>query len=308
MPKGNEAKVELGLLRVFDALVAEGSVTRASRRLRLSQPAVSKALNRLRRSFSDPLFVRTGQGLVPTERARALQVPVKRLLADAESLWAAKEAYDPSRDSGCFFIACSDAETMMLPLVHQALAAEAPRATLAVRPLPGDTVKALESFTLDACVRPDIAPVQAVRRRMLYRKRFRCMLRKGHPALAGGPLTLDAYARAAHVFVSIGEPGGRSVVTEALAARRVERHIAVTVPSFFEAAVLVSQTDLVCTAPASFAEATARVLPVQLEPPPVEIPEIEICLLWHEARDAEPRQRWLREVLLRAGKRFHGTS
>jgi len=302
MPKGNEAKVELGLLKVFDALVAEGSVTRASRRLRLSQPAVSKALNRLRRSFSDPLFVRTGQGLVPTERARSLQVPVKRLLADAESLWAAKEAYDPSRETGCFFMACSDAEMMMLPLVHQALAAEAPRATLAVRPLPLDTVKALETFALDVCIRPDIAPVQAVRRRLLYRKRFRCMLRQGHPALASGPLTLDAYARAPHVFVSIGEPGGRSVVTEALAARRVERHIAVTVPSFFEAAVLVSQTDLLCTAPSSFAEAMAQKLPLRLEPPPVEIPEIEICLLWHEARDAEPRQRWFREVLLASSR------
>lgn len=302
MPKGNEAKVELGLLRVFDALVAEGSVTRASRRLRLSQPAVSKALNRLRRSFSDPLFVRTGQGLVPTARARSLQAPVQRLLADAESLWGAKEAYDPSRDAGRFTFACSDAEMMMLPLVQKALAAEAPGATLAVRPLPLDTVKALETFAVDACIRPDIAPVQAVRRRMLYRKRFSCMMRQDHPALASGPLSLETYARASHVFVSIGEPGGRSVVTEALAARRVERHIAVTVPSFFEAAVLVSQTDLLCTAPSSFAEAMAQKLPLRLEPPPIEIPEIEICMLWHEARDAEPRQRWLREVLLRSSR------
>ena len=301
MPKGNETKVELGLLRIFDALVAEGSVTRASRRLRLSQPSVSKALNRLRRSFSDPLFVRTGAGLVPTERARSLQAPVQRLLADAESLWAAKAAYDPARDDGAFAIACSDAESVMLPHVVRWLAEEAPRATLRVRPLPQDTVKALESFALDVAIRPDIAPVQAVRRRMLYRKRFRCMARAGHPALEGG-LTLEGYARASHVFVSIGEPGGRSVVTEALAARRVERHIAVTVPSFFEAAVLVSQTDLLCTAPASFAEAMAQVLPIRLEPPPIEIPEIEICLLWHEARDAEPRQRWLRELLLRASK------
>src|SRR5690349_12088822 len=145
MPKGNEAKVELGLLRVFDALSAEGSVTRASRRLRLSQPAVSKALNRLRRSFGDPLFVRTAAGLVPTARARSLQLPVQRLLADADSLWAEKEAYDPSRDQGHFTIAATDAEAVMLPRVVNLMAAEAPGATLRVRPLPEDTLKALES-------------------------------------------------------------------------------------------------------------------------------------------------------------------
>ncbi|HVE81681.1 MAG TPA: LysR family transcriptional regulator [Myxococcales bacterium] len=305
MPKGNEAKVELGLLKVFAALAAEGSVTRASRTLRLSQPAVSKALNRLRRSFADPLFVRTGQGLVPTARARSLHLPVQRLLADAESLWTAKEAYDPERDAGTFTVACSDAEAVMLPHAVKLLAEEAPRATLCVRPLPQDTLKALETFALDVAIRPEIAPTQAVRRRVLYRKSFRCIARVGHPALEGG-LTLDGYARASHVFVSIGEPGGRSVVTEALAARRVERHIAVTVPSFFEAALLVSQTDLICTAPASFADAMAALLPLQKAPPPIEIPEIEICLLWHEARDAEPRQRFLREALLRSSRALRG--
>lgn len=298
MPKKNEtsdvAALDLGLLGIFDALLAEGSVTRASRRRGLTQPAVSKALSRLRRVFGDPLFVRTRTGLVPTSRALQLHDPVRRLLADAQTLVNQEGELDPRTERGTFHVAMSDAlSVVLLPGLFRKLQVVAPAVSLRVSPLPEDTEKALVGRAVDLCIRPTLPTLHGVYRKVLYRDGFSCMVRKDHP-LARTGISFDAYCQASHIFVTLGEPSSRSPVAEALRALGVERHVALTVPSFLVAGILASTTDLIYTAPACLARALAGRSPFTLLEPPFPVKPVEVAMLWHESRDPEVRLRWLR--------------
>lgn len=290
--------MDLNLLRVLDALLSERHVTRAARRLGLSQPATSHALSRLRSALGDPLFVRTPKGLAPTARAAELAGPLRSALAALEHVVAGGAAFDPKTARRTFHIATIDYGSFVtVPSLLEHVQREAPGIDLWVRAVREDPWEQLASGDADVLLGPmPLTPTRAsVHAKKLYDERFVCMVRKGHPRARKG-LDLETWASLSHVFVAPrGSPGG--VVDQVLAEHGLSRRVALAVPHFLVAPHVVAGSDLVLTIGARVAAEFVKILPVRVFEPPVPIPGFAVNLVWHERNHHDPAQRWLREVI-----------
>lgn len=309
----NFRTLDLNLLRVFDAVMAEGSLTRAARSLALTQPAASHAVQRLRDALGDELFVRTTHGMRPTARAETLWPPVRAALASLKQTIAPAD-FDPTRDAVQWRLAMADATAVLLaPALLAAIEGSGALVNLRVLPLTTrDPRRLLEAGEIDVAVGffPEAIPAivaagtdTKLRHARLYSTSYVCVMRRGHP-LAGKPLTLEAYCAAHHLLVSFsGRPHG--LVDQALASLQRQRRIVMTVNQFFTAGRIVARSDLLTVLPEGFVDATGyrdelvtRELPLQLAPVSVE-------MLWHLRHDPDPAHRWLREQILSAGVGGH---
>ncbi|MFO0686386.1 MAG: LysR family transcriptional regulator [Sandaracinus sp.] len=289
----DDVALDVPLLRLFDALLAEGHVTRAAQRLRLTQSAASHGLARLRRSLGDPLFVRGPRGVVPTDRARAIGPEVRRLLDGVEALARPAGPFDPKTLARTFVLGGADyMEILLLPELLRRIAREAPEVDLASRPIAADPEAGLESGTLDLAIGVFPKPAPRLVARKLFEERFVCMLRRGHPALKE-PLTIERFAALPHVLISPRGSGG-GVVDEALAAHRLKRRIAVRTSTFLAAPLIASQSDCVVTLPARIAAVMSRGRKVVLVPPPLRVPGFTVGMLFHERSRADLAHAWLR--------------
>ena len=281
---------DFNLLLTLDALLDEGSVAGAARRLKLSPSAMSRALARLRDTTGDPLLVRAGRGLVPTPRALALREQVSQLVQEAEAVLRPQQEIDPAHLVRTFRLRSSDGfvESVGAALLAR-LAAEAPGVRLHFMAKPDKESQPLRSGELDfetGVIGTNTAP--ELRTQALFQDRFVAVVRPGHP-LCEEPLTA-----ARHVLVSRrGQEHGP--VDEALAALKLERAIATLVPGFATALALVRGSDLVATVPALHCASLHADL-VTL-PLPFPLPGITLALLWHPRLDADPAHRWLRTVI-----------
>lgn len=292
--------VDLNLLRIFQALAEERSVTRAAGRVGLSQPAFSHALARLRRMLGDPLFVRVPRGMAPTARALELEVEVRELLARAEQI-TRPAAFDPAACERTFRLATTDYfEHIALPEVAVELARAAPRATVAARPTTSRLpTRELERGTLDLAVAGFYGePPASFYRQTLFDESFVCIVRKAHPVVRDR-LTLAQYTRLSHLLIS---PGAdlHGVVDQVLAARGKRRHVAIGTSSFLSAGRIVARSDLVLTAPRRIGLIYQESAPVRLVPPPIELPGIQVAQIWHARQHRDPAHVWLRRLIASA--------
>ena len=291
----NLAAVDLNLLVTLEALLAERSVTRAARRLGLSQPAVSHALQRLRDLFGDPLLVRAGGALQPTERALALSAPLGSALEAVRRALDGPAAFEPATARRSFAVSTADhGSFVLLPELWATLNTAAPGVDVSVRV---DTVdqgmRELADGELDLLIGPYHREVPGYHRQRLLHERFVCVLRKGHPA-ARGELTLDAWLALPHLLVAPrGRPG--SAVDEALAALGRTRRVGLMVPQFLVAPHVVAASDLVWTAPERMARAYAKLLPLTVLPVPIALEGFTVWQSWHERRHRDPGHAWLRQ-------------
>jgi DNA-binding transcriptional LysR family regulator len=291
--------MDLNLLRVLDALLTERHVTRASKRLGLSQPATSHALARLRECLGDPLFVRTPRGLAPTARASELAGPLRAALSTLQHVVAGGAGFDPATAKRTFHIATIDyGSFVVVPALLERVQREAPGIDLWVRAVREDPFEQLASGEADVALGP--APMLPARAsfhtRKLYEERFVCMARKGHPRVRKG-LDLATWASLSHILVAPrGNPGG--VVDEVLAKHGMARRVALAVPHFLVAPHVVASSDLVLTIGARVAAAFAEMLPVKIFEPPVPIPGFEVHLTWHARNHHDPAQQWLRGLIV----------
>ncbi|SEO46265.1 DNA-binding transcriptional regulator, LysR family [Aquisalimonas asiatica] len=291
-------RVDLNLLVVLEALLEERSVTRASARLGMSQPAVSRALGRLRRLFGDRLLVETQQGYVLTARAEALQPTLRGALIQVGTLLEATP-FDPAAATGKVRLLMLDLETAVLaPPLLARLAAEAPNLDLDVAPVGPAPLDALERDAVDAVVGVIEEAPAGIHRRGLYDDRLVTLMRTGHPS-ANRALTLDHYLQLGHIVVSVtGE--GTAPVDAALARMGRRRRVHVRVPSFLAAVEIAAHSDLVMTLPASLARTAAGMGRFVEVPPPLHLPEFTMSLLWHARHQTDPRHVWLREAIVAA--------
>lgn len=304
-------RLDLNLLRVFDAVMAERSLTRAAERLSLTQPAVSNALRRLRETLGDELLRRSGAGVQPTARARALWPVVQRTLAQLEEALA-PEAFEPALASNSFVLAMADATAAaLLPHMVGILAAEAPSVSVRVLPLATrDPRRLLEDEEADLAIgyfpavladitaRNQAGDAVGYAHQRLYDGEYVCLMRKDHP-LAAGRLTLDAYCAARHLLVSFsGRPYG--FTDEALAAIGRQRRIVLTVNQFFTAGRVVANSDLLTVLPLHFFGVTGLDGTLVWRPLPLQLPTVHVDALWHVRRGDGAPQRWLRSVVARA--------
>ncbi len=195
--------LDLNLLKALDALIDEGSVTRAALRLSLTQPAVSGMLTRLREYFDDPLFVRAQRGMVPTSRAQALAGPVKHILEEIARVLTPPQ-FSPAQAQLTFTIAATDyaLKAVIVPLMHT-LKQHAPGIRVAVLPVDNERLgMQFERGSIDlALVTPETTP-DGLHARALYQESYVCVMRKGHPAAKMLPLSLDQFCAQEHILVS----------------------------------------------------------------------------------------------------------
>lgn len=304
-------RLDLNLLRVFDAVMAERSLTRAAEKLSLTQPAVSNALRRLRDTLGDELVRRSSTGVEPTARAQALWPVVQSALGQLEGALT-PQAFEPARAGNSFVLAMADATAAaLLPHMVGILAAEAPGVSVRVLPLATrDPRRLLDDEAADLAIgyfpavladltaRQQAGDAVDYAHQRLYDGEYVCLMRKGHP-LAAGPLTLDAYCAARHLLVSFsGRPYG--FTDEALAAMGRQRRIVLTVNQFFTAGRVVANSDLLTVLPLHFFGVTGLGSALVWRPLPLQLPTVHVDALWHLRRAAGAPQRWLRGVVARA--------
>jgi DNA-binding transcriptional LysR family regulator len=290
--------VDLNLLKLFDALVRERSVTQAGLRLGLSQPAASRALGRLRKMLGDQLVVRGRLGLELTPRGEALAGPVARLLDDARRI-VAPAAFDPAAATGRITIAAHDhLGLVVLDGLVARLARHAPALSLHVAQPAGDNVRLVEEGSADLALGMFEAAPGSLHRRNLYTDRFVGIVRSGHPAVAAG-LGLERYAALRHVAVTISGVG-ESPVDMALAALGLRRHVALRVPHFIAGAMLVADSDMILTLPGRLARRLAQTLPIALLEVPLDLPPLVPAMIWHERVHGDPAHAWVRQQLVDA--------
>jgi DNA-binding transcriptional LysR family regulator len=293
----NLGTIDLNLLVAFDVLLAEQSVTRAARRLGLSQPAMSSALGRLRRLVGDPILVRTATRMVPTQRAMELVGPVRQILAQVEVALSAPAPFDPASTRRRFRIATNDyVEAVLLPKLVREVAHAAPGIDLEVLQLgAGYPEEALQTGKLDLAIGfAHNVPVE-LHSHILFKDKFVCAVRADHPSV-GRRLTPRQYADLPHLLVS--QTGGvTGIVDSALAMHGLERRVAVTVPHFVVTPHVVVQSDCIVTLAERVARTFAEILPLRLLKPPVFLPAIRVAMAWHERNEHDPAQKWLRDTL-----------
>jgi DNA-binding transcriptional LysR family regulator len=300
MQELNLGALDLNLLVVLDALLAERHVTRAAARVGLSQPATSHALARLRAVFGDPLLVRgAGGAMVPTPRAEALAPRLRAALDGVTAALRGEQPFDPATARRTFRIATGDyAELVLLPALTARLAREAPGVDLWVV-AGGEDLATLATGAHDCVLMPYRGPVApaGVYEKKLFDETFTCVVRRGHPLVAQGQkLTLARYEAMPHLLIAPrGTPG--SFVDDALAALGKQRRVALAVPHFLVAPHVVAATDLILTLATRIARAVAAPLDLVMMPPPVDLPGFTMSMWWHERNHHDPAQRWLRQVI-----------
>ena len=292
----------MNLLATLDALLAEGSVTGAARRLGLSASAMSRTLARLRSATGDPLLVRAGRGLVPTPRAAELRDRVHQLTRDVRAVLTPDVSHlDVASLERTFTIRANEGFVAALSASLVAAVTEAaPRVRLRFAPKPEKDARPLREGQIDLEIGVLGAFAPEVRTQSLFRDKFVGVARIGHPLLSGTDITPERYAACDHVVASRkGEFTGP--VDDALEELGLQRTISVVVPGFPDAMRIARHSDLVALVPRSClgkANDHAATTGLQSFELPVRTPEIVISAMWHPRVDADPAHRWLRDTVM----------
>lgn len=294
--------VNLNLLVALEALVTEGSVTRAAARTGVSQSAMSHTLRQLRELFDDPLLVRGKGGMVPTPRAEAAVLPLRRGLGELRSALAQQAAFDARESRRTLRLAAADGVAVALvPGVLQILRTEAPHVDLDIVPLERRTIaEQLDTAQVDLAIGAGFPSVSGLRTRKLLDEHFVCLVARDHPCVQE-ELSLETWAKLPHALVGTGQ-GGPGVVDRALAEIGMSRRVALRVRSFLAAPLIVARSHLVLTLGAGMARPFLDVLPLRVFPPPVALPHFALRAVWHERYGHEPALEWFRGVVLRAAR------
>lgn len=312
----NFRTVDLNLLRVFDEVMAERSLTRAARNLSLTQPAVSNALRRLRQTLGDELVRRRGQGMEPTPRALTLWPAVRDALRQLQHSLA-PQSFEPAHAENTFVLAMADATAAtVIPGLVGIIEAEAPGVSLRVVPLATrDPRKLLDEEAIDLAVgyfpavladltaRAQVGKAVAFAHQRLYDGEYVGVMRRGHP-LASGSLTLNRYCAARHLLVSFsGRPFG--FIDEALATVGRKRRVVLTVNQFFTAARVVANSNLLTVLPRQFVGVTGAADALVLRDLPFAVPPVHVDALWHSRFEPSSSHRWLRQAIGRSVQQGH---
>jgi DNA-binding transcriptional LysR family regulator len=299
MPSGGMrlGAIDLNLLVVFDALMQDRSVTRAGKRLGLSQSAVSHALTRLRHMLGNDLFVRTPKGMVPTPRAEELAPSVRTALGNLQRSLE-RDHFTPETATDVFRIAVDNysAAVMVAPMVER-VARLAPKVRLHIRPSGTlDLEDMLDRHELDLAIGCLAAPAKRFSYEQVTEDKFVVMLNKSHPALKAGKLSLKAFARLQHVQVS-SDSLNTSFIDEALARRGLQRDIAVISP-FLSTVRIVGNCNMVSVFPGRVAAEMASFRPLAVLPLPIPSPTLEWGMIWPRWLDHQPAHVWLRKNIV----------
>ena len=293
----NLRSVDLNLLVIFDALIAERNVTRAARHNGISQPAMSKALNRLRHLLNDPLFERRDGRMEPTPRALDLAGPIRSALSDISRTLTAPGAPNPRQFVGAVRIAAIDLhQTTLLPALTTQLRLQAPRLDLRIQVADRDRLyDQLADGKIDLAIAPTLMGMPELCAETLWHDRLVTLVSANNRLPQ--PMTIEVFAAADHVVdaghVRVGTDGrGASLVDSILAARGLRRRIVVVLPSSSGIPHVVAATDLIATLPSKIVK-DLQIPGLRVIPPPLPPVEVSAHLCWHPRSQNSPLRAWL---------------
>jgi DNA-binding transcriptional LysR family regulator len=290
--------IDLNLMVVFNQLLLERRVSAVARTLGMSQPGVSNALSRLRTLLGDELFLRTSRGMEPTPFAEQIAESVSYALGTLHSTLNQHASFDPKTSTRTFTLAVTDiGEIYFLPMLMNSLKRAAPGVTVStVRNTAANLKDEMETGHVDLAIGllPDLKAGFFQRR--LFRHKYVCMFRKGHP-LDKGKLTLKDFSSAEHVVV-VAAGTGHGKVDELLEHAGVQRKVRLRVPHYVAVGHILQDTDMVVTVPERLAQRCTAPFGLKYVPHPVKLPEIAINLFWHARHHREPGNQWLRQLIV----------
>jgi DNA-binding transcriptional LysR family regulator len=291
----NTKNLDMDLLVALDTLLAERNVSRAAKRMHLSQPALSTRLGRLRVLLADPLLLPSRRGMIPTAKALELELPLREALDRLRAMLLQQESFNPMTGRLMVSIAASDyvQSAALIPFVIS-LRRKAPNVRIALRTIDtGGLTQQLESGDLDWVVMTADAAHSRMRSRKLFAETYQCIARLGHPKV-GKRITLKQFCALDHVIVS-PRGGGFSGATDiALAALGLRRNVVLSAAHFLFVPEIVAQSDLVALIPSRMIAAKST---VQVFDPPLHVNGFEISLFWHARTESHPGHQWLRDQL-----------
>ena len=293
----NFDKIDLHLIRVLHTVLTERSVSRAAIRLGMFQPAVSAALKRLRTLSGDPLLVRSGAGMVPTDVALRMIEPAAGILRAAESMFSNAREFDPRTATDTFRIAASDyLDPLFLPRLVAALKAGVPSCRVEIHPLSADSNYQghLAQGDFDLVIGNWGEPPGDLHMARLFDDEVVSLVGADHPAVRRG-WDAAAWLAAEHVAPMPTHPGARGVIDQMLDTLGLERNIVARCAHFGLIPDMVAATRLVLTTGRQYCERFAQRLPVTILPCPVAMPRLVYYQLWHERSHTSSAARWLRE-------------
>jgi DNA-binding transcriptional LysR family regulator len=299
MHKMNIDNFDLNLLRVFDAMFAERNVTRAARRVFLSQPAVSHALARLRKEVGDPLFVRAGNEMIATKKAIALAPGVRSVLDQLGELLS-DATFDPKTSAAVFRIGIGDlAEYILAPLFTRLMREEAPLLRFNINSFSeADYQAQLGSGALDVVFTVSQSAGAGIYSRKTGPQNLVGVVRKGHPFTRKRIST--PHFKQARLLAVARSDRTEGPLQRSLQDAGIAEQVAYSTPHFFAVPNILANSDLVLIQSAGVARALCAGYPLAVVQIPVRLPPIEPQLMWHERTHRDPAQRWMRERILEA--------
>jgi DNA-binding transcriptional LysR family regulator len=308
------ASLDLNLLRVFDVLLEERSVTRAGTRLGLTPSAVSHALSRLRYHMGDELFRRDAQGMQPTRKALEIGPNLHAALVQLQGALTPADFDPATSDHRVSVVAGAYACAVLMPAVVAELQARAPGVMLRIAENPLDLVEQLDSGQVDFVISVFESAPERFARERLFTEALTWVVRAGHPICAG-PATLEDLVNVPHVVVAgRREATGRPAINlrsswedlgafeSELAKRNLRRRIGVVAPDTFSAVTIVARSEMAALIPRRLALLSAQSGRLALIDPPYETPPVEVNLLYRKDRLAEPPIDWMRGVISAAAQ------
>ncbi|MBO2456858.1 LysR family transcriptional regulator [Actinomadura violacea] len=288
-------RVDLNLLAPLAALLEERHVSRAAEVAGMSQPAMSRALQRLRDTLGDELLVRTPGGYRLTPRAERVQRQLRAVLPRLESLFAPEE-FDPAEAAETFRVAGTDFTQVFAPAIFQRVFRESPRSTLHFRTWHDAIYEDLDRGVVDLVFFARSTPLPTLHTEHLLDDRFVCVLSADHPLAERPAITLEEYLDATHVIVgTIGER--QTAIEQRLEDLGEHRRAGLTVPYHSLALRSVPGTRLILTLPARLLAEQHPDPGIRILPAPEEIRPLGYQMAWHPRLDGDPAQRWLRNAI-----------
>lgn len=295
-------KIDLHLIRVLNTVLTERSVSRAAIRLGMYQPAVSASLKRLRALAGDPILVRSGSGMVPTDAGLRMIEPSASILRAAGMLFSDARAFDPATASVTFRLAASDyLDPLFLPQLVSKIKVQAPRCQIEIHPLSAqsDYRQQLAQGDFDIVIGNWASPPEDLHMARLFGDEVVCLVAKDHPATRK-PWSADklqGWLEAEHIAPTPTHPGAKGVIDEHLDALGLARNITVRCPHFGLMPSMVASSLLVMTTGRQYCERFAGILPLAILPSPVSFPRMMYYQLWHERSHASNAAKWLRDAV-----------
>jgi DNA-binding transcriptional LysR family regulator len=294
-------KIDLHLIRVLHTVLTERSVSKAAIRLGMYQPAVSASLKKLRELAGDPLLVRSGAGMVPTDAGLRMLAPSASILRAAESMFSDARGFEPSSARQTFRIAASDfLDPLFLPQLVAQIKQQAPHCVIEILPLSAesDYRARLAQGDMDVVIGNWLKPPDDLHLGRLFGDEVVCLVARDHPAVrrsSQGGWDAASWLAAEHIAPTPTHPGARGVIDEHLDSLGLQRNITARCPHFGLIPSMVASTLLVLTTGRQYCERYVEKLPVKILPCPVPFPRLLYYQLWHERTHTSSAGRWLRE-------------